>query len=94
MQNHDNCLRRSWISLLLLVALGTADAHAQRIVRGDSVALGDGMAWVWVEVDDEDAPVRIGVDHGSTLPHYPAVAPCSGMPIRENRRSRTKIVTR
>jgi hypothetical protein len=36
-------------------------ANAQTLTYGDSVAIGNGRARTWVEVDDQDVPLRIGV---------------------------------
>jgi len=63
----------SAVSLLLsFSAFLSNSAQAQNVFVGDSVALGDGFAFVWIETDGDNVPVRVGftLDHGllSDLP--------------------------
>lgn len=43
-----------------ILAIACSPSIAQNVQIGDSVALGDGFVFVWVEADDSGAPVRIG----------------------------------
>ena len=46
---------------VLLLAIFSTRALAQTVVYGESVSLGEGSAVTWVEVDPENAPLRIGM---------------------------------
>jgi hypothetical protein len=46
---------------VLLLAIFSTCALAQTVVYGESVSLGEGSAVAWVEVDSENAPLRIGM---------------------------------
>lgn len=46
---------------VLLLAISSTCALAQTVVYGESVSLGEGLAVTWVEVDSENAPLRIGM---------------------------------
>ena len=47
------------IMLFSVVPLSTGSA--QTIAYGDTLTLGDGIIYTWVEVDPENAPLRIGI---------------------------------
>ncbi len=47
------------IMLFSVVPLSTG--NAQTIAYGDTLTLGDGIIYTWIEVDPENAPLRIGI---------------------------------